>query len=144
MDCEKAKLKANSLIDNEIDEKDISPLISHLESCYRCRDEYIDLLLLQRKMHNSSAPTPKKEWFEWLPERIVRRGFSLFGKALFIGSYLLLMGYALYTLFASPAEGIFVKLMTGGAVAGLVVLFGISLSDRLSERKTDRYRDVMK
>ena len=42
MDCEEAKLKMNALIDNEIDEKDVPGLISHLESCYKCRDEYND------------------------------------------------------------------------------------------------------
>jgi hypothetical protein len=45
--CEQAKLEIQALLDNEIEEQQITPLISHLESCYGCRKEYITFLKLQ-------------------------------------------------------------------------------------------------
>ena len=50
MTCEQAKLQIQALRDNEIEEHQIAPLISHLESCYTCRNEYITFLKLQRKL----------------------------------------------------------------------------------------------
>jgi len=44
--CEQAKLQIQALLDNEIEEQQIAPLISHLESCYTCRNEYISVLRL--------------------------------------------------------------------------------------------------
>lgn len=144
MDCEEAKLKMNALIDNEIDEKDVPGLISHLESCYKCRDEYIELLKLQKKMKGVPIPQPNPEWFEDMPGRIFRKVWSLTGKILFIGSYILLLAYSLYNLFTSSDTDLFLKIVIGGVVLGLFVLFGISLSDRIRESKTDRYKGVMK
>ena len=64
MTCEQAKLQVQALLDNEIEEQQVTPLISHLESCYSCRNEYITFLKLQRKMAGISIPEPPKEWFE--------------------------------------------------------------------------------
>ena len=132
------------MIDNEIEEGDVAPMISHLESCYRCREEYIQLLNLQKKMKGASIPQPRKEWFEELPRRVLRRTTGLVGRIFFIGSYVLLLGYSLYHLFASQDADLFVKLVIGGTVAGFFVLLGVSISDRLRESKTDRYKGVMK
>ena len=144
MNCEEAKIKLNALIDNEIDEKDVAPMISHLESCYRCREEYVSLLNLQKKMKGMPIPMPEKEWFEDMPKRLFRKAGSIVGWIFFIGSYVLLLGYALYNLFASQDEGIFIKIVIGGIILGFFVLLGVTLSDRIRESKTDRYKDVMK
>jgi hypothetical protein len=144
MNCEEAKIKLNALIDSEIDEKDVAPMISHLESCYRCREEYVSLLNLQKKMKGLPMPMPEKEWFEELPRRLFRRAGSIVGWVFFIGSYALLLGYAFYNLFASQDESLFIKLVIGGIILGFFVLLGVTLSDRIRESKTDRYKDVMK
>ena len=144
MECKDAKIKASALIDNEIDEKDVPPLISHLESCYTCREEYMELLRLQRDFQRVDVPHPSKEWFETLPKKIIRKSFDTVGKFIFFASYLLLLGYGVYSLFAADNESLFVKLLVGGAVGGFLILFGVTVFDRLTERKTDKYRGVMK
>jgi len=144
MECEEAKLKLNALIDNEIEEGDVAPMISHLESCYRCREEYVQLLSLQKKMKGAPIPQPRKVWFEELPRRVLRRTTGMAGRIFFIGSYVLLLGYSLYHLFASQDADLFVKLVIAGTAVGFFVLLGVSISDRLRESKTDRYKGVMK
>jgi hypothetical protein len=144
MNCEEAKLKAQALIDNEIDEREVPSLISHLESCYVCRDEYIALLGLQKRFQNHGIPAPPPEWFESLPKKIARRTGSLVGKIFFYSSYALLLGYALYSLLSSKETGIPVKIALAGIVLGFVVLLGITIVDRITESKNDRYKGVIK
>jgi hypothetical protein len=144
MTCEEAKLQVQALLDNEIEEQQVTPLISHLESCYSCRNEYITFLKLQRKMAGISVPEPPKEWFETLPNKVLHRTSSMFGKILFFGSYALLFGYALFSLFKDRnTEGI-IKISIGGILIGFAVLLGITVANRIREIKDDRYKGVMK
>jgi len=142
--CEQAKLQIQALLDNEIEEQQIAPLISHLESCYACRNEYISFLKLQRKLAGIGIPEPPKEWFEKLPNKVLRRTSRIFGKVLFFGSYALLLGYALYSLLGDRNTENIVKIGVAGIAVGFLVLFGITVADRVRESKDDRYKGVMK
>jgi hypothetical protein len=142
--CDEMKLKAQALIDNELDEKEIPEVVNHLESCYRCRNDYITLLQLQKKLKGVSAPQPPREWFEELPGKVFRRSISLFGKILFFGSYAALFVYAMYTFFVDKGEELFFKITVGGIVVGVIVLLGVTISDRVRESRTDKYKGVMK
>jgi len=69
---------------------------------------------------------------------------SMFGKILFFGSYALLFGYALFSLFSDRnTEGI-IKIGIGGILLGFAVLLGITVANRIRESKDDRYKGVMK
>ena len=142
--CEQAKLQIQALLDNEIEEQQIAPLISHLESCYACRNEYISFLKLQRKLAGIGIPEPPKEWFEKLPNKVLRRTSRIFGKVLFFGSYALLLGYALYSLLGDRNTENIIKIGVAGIAVGFLVLFGITVADRVRESKDDRYKGVMK
>jgi predicted anti-sigma-YlaC factor YlaD len=144
MTCEQAKLQIQALLDNEIEEHQIAPLISHLESCYTCRNEYINFLKLQRKLAGIKIPEPPKEWFEQLPNKVLRRTSGIFGKVLFFGSYALLLGYALYSLLRDRNTQSIIKIGIGGIAVGFLVLLGITIADRVRESKNDRYKGVMK
>ena len=144
MNCNEAKLKVQALIDTEIDEPEIAPLISHLESCYACRNEYIALFKLQKRFKEYGLPEPGKEWFETLSKRFTRRGTGLMGRIFFFGSYALLLGYALYSLFLSKDTDLVLKIGIGGIVLGFLVLLGITIADRIVESKGDRYKGVLK
>ena len=144
MECNEATLKVQALVDNELPESEISVVVDHVQSCYRCRDEYIQLLKLQRKMKGLKYPEPGEEWFETLQKKPVRKFTSNFGQIVFIGSYFLLFAYAIFELFTDSSEGIFIKLVVGGIILGVVVLLGVTIADRTRESKTDRYREVMK
>ncbi len=144
MNCEQIKLQVQALTDNELDEKEIPRVIRHLESCYRCRNDYIELLALQKQMKVLSVPEPTKEWFEDLSKNIFRGFSSLFGKLLFFGSYILLLGYALFTFFSDSEGDLFVRILVGGIVLGFIVLLGVTIGDRVRESRTDKYKGVMK
>ena len=144
MECQEAKLKVQALIDNELPEQEIDRVIDHVQSCYRCREDYISLLKLQRKLKGLQYPEPPKEWFEKLQQKRARRFSSAFGLILFIGSYLVLLGYALYSMFSDSDEGLFIKIVIAGIIIGVLFLLGVTISDRVRESKTDKYKEVMK
>jgi hypothetical protein len=144
MECKDAKLKVQALIDNELPEENIDDVVDHIQSCYRCRADYISLLKLQRKMKGLQYPEPPKEWFEELQKKRGRRFTSGLGLILFVGSYLVLFGYALYSLFADSGEGLFIKIVIAGIIAGILFLLGVTIADRVRESKTDKYKEVMK
>jgi predicted anti-sigma-YlaC factor YlaD len=142
--CEQAKLQIQAFLDNEIEEQQVAPLISHLESCYTCRNEYISFLKLQQKLAGIGIPEPPKEWFEKLPNKVLRRTSRIFGKLLFFGSYALLLGYALHGLLSDRTTGSIIKIGVAGIAVGFFILLGITIADRVRESKDDRYRGVMK
>ncbi|MBN1685007.1 MAG: zf-HC2 domain-containing protein [Spirochaetales bacterium] len=144
MECRDAKLKVQALIDNELPQEEIDEVVDHIQSCYRCREDYVSLLKLQRKMKGLQYPEPPKEWFEELQKKRGRRLSSSLGLVLFLGSYLLLLGYALYSLFSDSGAGLFIKIVVGGIIAGMLFLLGVTIADRVRESKTDKYKEVMK
>lgn len=106
MRCDEARLKVHALSDRELPEEEISAVIDHVQSCYACRGDYVELLRLERKMDGLAYAEPSKEWFERLPRRVLRNVGSRVGRLLFIGSYLLLAAYAVYSLFADSRSPI--------------------------------------
>ncbi|MBI9102627.1 MAG: zf-HC2 domain-containing protein [Spirochaetales bacterium] len=144
MDCMEAQLKMQAVLDNELDEKEIPAVMTHMEGCYPCRQEYIEFLRLQRRLSGASPKEPPKEWFEQLEKQKFRKGFRRLGFFFFIGSYLLLLGYFLFQFFTDGTEALAVRILSGGILAGAAILIIITLSDRLKESRDDKYKGVMK
>ena len=144
MECTDAKLKVQALVDNELPENEIDQVVDHVQSCYNCRDDYVELLKLQRKMKGLNHPEPPKEWFENLSRKRGRRFSSGIGQILFIGSYVLLLAFALFSLFTDSDEGLFIKVIIGGIVLGILFILGVTIADRVRESKTDKYKGVVK
>ena len=144
MDCEEAKIKVQALVDNELEEREIPEVLHHIESCYSCRDEYIGLLTLQKKLKGVKFREPEEEWFEKRYKKAGRRAGSMIGQVFFIVSYIALLVFAFASLFRDPEVSLFLKLITGGVCLGIIVLFTVTVGDRIREKKTDRYGDVWK
>jgi len=143
-ECEEMKLKVQALADSELEEEQIPEVVHHIESCYKCRDEYIQFLTFQKKMEGIGVPEPSREWFEELKNRKFRKFSSLLGKILFFGSYLLLILYALYSFFIDGDGDLVLKILVGAVCTGVVILLGVTIADRVKESKTDKYKGVMK
>ena len=143
-DCDEMKLKVQALADNELEEDQISGVVNHIESCYRCREEYIQFLTLQKKMSGIGIPEPSKEWFEELAGRKFRRVTARLGRFLFFGSYLLLIVYLLYTFFSDSSAALLPRILVGAICAGVAILLGVTIADRVRESKTDKYKEVIK
>lgn len=144
MTCDEATFKIQALTDGELPESEIDEVMDHVQSCYRCRNEYIDFLKLQRKMRGLSVPEPAPEWFEKLARKTGRRVGISVGQMLFVGSYLALIGYAVFSLISDGAVGPFIKLAVGAMLVGVLALLGITISDRIRESRDDPYKGVMK
>lgn len=144
MECEEARLKAQALADNELDEKEIPEVLHHLESCYRCRNEYIGFVSLQKQLKGASYPRPGEEWFEERYKKRSRKAGSAIGQVFFIVSYIALIVFAVTEVFRDPEVSLFPRILTGGIILGIIVLFAVTLGDRIREKKTDRYGDVQK
>ena len=87
MECMEAQLKMQAILDNELDEAENPPgPWGHLESCYKCRDEYIDFSPASEASWPVQRPRdPSKEWFEELEGRKFRKGARRFRHGLIPG-----------------------------------------------------------
>ena len=144
MNCENAKYKIQALVDNELPEEEISEVLDHIQTCYKCRDIYIDFLTLQRKMKGLKSKEPSKEWFERTEKNFLYKSSSFIGKLLFFGSYILLLVFGIFSFFSDSATGVHIKLVVRGIIAGVLVLLAITLYDRFREGKEDKYKGVIK
>ena len=143
MNCEDARLKLQAIIDNELAENEIEKTMSHMESCYKCRNEYIGFLKLKKRV-SGAIPHQTDEWYDKAANRISRRLSTFTGNFLFLGSYLLLIVYLVLTLFQDKETGLVIKIGIIGIVFGFFVLLGITVVDRIREKKDDKYRGVIK
>ena len=144
MNNEDTKLKIQALIDNELPEAEIEPLLQHIESSYEYRREYVELKKLSRRLQGVQTPEPPEEWFVRVQRKLSRKVSSMLGKVLFIGSYVALIGYAIYQLFADSGEDVVIKILIGAIAVGFLTLLGVTIADRMAERKTDKYREVIR
>lgn len=144
MNSDELKLKIQALVDNELSESEIPEVLDAIESDYTLRKEYQEILQLQARMKGVDYPQPELEWFEKGLVNPARKGISLLGKVLFLGSYVLLLGYAVYSALVDQGEHLLVRISIGGITLGILVLLGITIGDRLRERKTDKYKGIIR
>lgn len=141
---EEIRMRIQALVDNELPEQEIEPVLDRIQGSYEYRREYADLLRLRRKLATGSAPPPPQEWIDRAERRISRRIARGTGVILFVGSYLGLLGYGLLTLFRTPDVPRPVSLLVAATAAGAVVLLGNAIADRVRERRTDKYREIVR
>ena len=144
MKCEEAKFKISALIDNELTEQDIQPFFEHLSVCISCRKEYMEQLELHKHLNNPAVPEPSQEWYQTFHKTVLRKITGIGGRIFFIGSYFLLIVYAVYRLFISSDTELLLKLIIGGISFGFILLLGVSIADRIRESKDDRYKGVIR
>ena len=142
MECDDAKLMIQALIDKELPEDKIEGVISHVESCYKCRKLYIDFLRLDKQLHSVSFKEPPKEWFENLSKRKGRMFFQRFGLFGLLFSNVILLAIVFMNVFFSAP--IFEKVLLSTVVGGILILLGVTISDKIHESKGDKYKGVMK
>ncbi|MFP4113108.1 MAG: hypothetical protein ACOC2Y_04700 [Spirochaetota bacterium] len=138
------RMKIQALVDNELPESEIEPTIEAIQGSYEYRTEYAELLRLKKRLGSGPAPRPSEDWLEKAERRISRRVSSGLGTLLFIGSYVVLLAYAIYTLFRDPEVPLIVSVLTVTGVVGFVVLLGNAIADRVRESRTDKYRGIIR
>lgn len=144
MNKEELKLKIQALVDNELSEEEIPDILRKIEGSYEMREDYITLLKLKKRLSGSHGPEPNREWFEQAAYRAGRRAVSWTGNLLFLGSYLALLGYALFSLLRMAEVALWEKISLAGIALGFIVLLSRAIADRIEESRTDKYKGVMK
>ncbi|HUX21768.1 MAG TPA: hypothetical protein VMW69_11060 [Spirochaetia bacterium] len=144
MNKEELTLKMQALVDNELAVEEIPRILSEIEGSYEMRDEYVTLLQLKKQLDGARLKEPDPEWFEVAARKASRRAFFWTGNLLFLGSYALLIGYALLSIFRAAETGTWVKICVAGVALGFIVLLFRAIADRIRESRNDKYKGVMK
>ncbi len=144
MTSEEIRLKIQALVDNELSEDEIPSVMSEIEGSYELREEYVSLLRLRKKMSGLSVPEPAAEWFEKLSRRKARTVTSFVGMIFFVGSYVLLVAFAVATLLREKNMEVWIKVGVIGIIVGVGIYLIMSILDRIRESKTDKYKEVMR
>ena len=137
-------MKIQALADNELPEQEIDAVLETIQGSYEYRSEYVELLKLKRRLGTGPAPRVSEEWLARAERRVSRRVSRSTGTLLFLGSYIVLFGYALFTLFRDPSLPLMVAVLVTVGVGGAVVLLTSAIADRVRERKTDKYREIIR
>jgi hypothetical protein len=138
------QLKIQALADNELPEEEIGQVLAAVQGSYEYREEYAELLRLKKRLSGVLSKGPGSDWVLAAERSITRKLFRGVGTVFFIGSYLALLGVAVATLFRDSDVPVYVSVLVGVGIAGLLVLLGTAIADRVRESKTDKYRGVIR
>ena len=141
---EEIQLRIQALADNELPEEEIAPVLEAIQGSYEYREQYADLLKLKRKLAGLAVKDPGPDWVMRAERRIGRRLFRGTGTLLFVFSYLALLGVGAVALFRDAEIPLYVAILVGIGLAGLLSLLAGAIADRVRERKTDKYRGVLR
>lgn len=144
LDANDIRIKIQALADNELPESEIGSVLEQIQGSHEYRKEYTDILRIKRQLAGEPIPQLSEEWIDRTERRIVRRLSKASGNVLFIGSYLALLGYAIFSLFRDSEVPIVVSILVGAGVVGFAVLLGNAILDRIRESREDRYKDVIR
>lgn len=148
MEHQKIKELISSCYDQELDEDQRVILEKHLEGCAECKREFEEMGKLEEVMNKMELKKPPKEVWQlyWASvyNRLERRiGWIL----LSIGAMILIFfgGYkAVEGIIHDPTTPLLLKLGILAFMAGIVVLLGSIIRERLFVRKRERYKEVEK
>ncbi len=145
--CKVLKLQIQALADGEIetfDDENLSNIFNHLSNCRECRSQYTATMRLKDTIKVKGDNPPPKEWFEQLEKKRSNKIMRRMGYFLVIIPYILLIGFGLNELFFNSGDNIIVKVSITTIIFGFLILFGITITGRIKELKTDKYKEIMK
>ena len=131
-------LKIQALADNELPEEEIQTVMTAIQGSHEYRAEYVEMLRLKKRLAGEAVPELTEEWVDKLERRITRRAGRFSGNLLFIGSYVVLLGYSVYSLFRDSDVPLLVSILVGAGIVGFLLLLGGAIVDRIRESRTDR------
>jgi hypothetical protein len=137
-------LKVQALVDNELPVEEIRPTLELVQADPNLQREYVELLRLKRRLGPGPSSLISDDWLERAERRVSRKLWRGVGLLFFVGSYVALAGYALYSVLASPSTPLLVSLLIGVGVVGFIFLLSSAIADRVRESKDDKYRGVMR
>ncbi len=136
-------IRVQALVDNELPAEHIDEVLARIASDRALSAEYAAQLKLKQKLRSGMSRVPD-EWLRNAERRVSRRITRGSGLALLIGSYALLLGYAIYSLFTDPGVPLIVAVLSGTLVLGVAFLLINAIADRVRESRTDRYKEIVR
>lgn len=144
MECDNEKYKIQALVDKELPENEINEVVSHIENCYKCREEYVEMLKLDKKLKGASFPEPEFDWYSAQRKKFLRGFLSFFSKLMMLFSFLTIFTWGIVQLLKDRNIQPILQIAVIGLVLGFGILIFVSLSDRKAEKKHDKYRSLKK
>jgi len=114
----------------------------HLEECAECRSAFEEMKALQRLTSEIQFTDPPEETMEALEKSLSVQAPRRFGWGLVIAGLLSWVIYLLVQVIRYPRWPSVPAILTGGVIAGFVLVFLSVLRQRWIERPHDRYRRV--
>ncbi|MFP4376119.1 MAG: anti-sigma factor family protein [Spirochaetales bacterium] len=136
--------QVQALVDNELPADEIRPVLDRIQADPALQREYVELLRLRQMLGPGPSSRVRDEWLERAERKVSRKLWRGAGLLFFVGSYVALVGYAIYSIVASPSTPLLVSLLIGVGVLGFVFLLSNAIADRVRESKDDKYRGVMR
>lgn len=142
--CAKVDELLSGYLDDELTQKDRQRVDIHLAGCKRCTARLAELDTVRvsvGKLGLEMNPEDRERWRKAMDNAFDRTARGI-GWILVVGAVLLLGGYAGYQFLLADLEPPLVKWAVVALYLGLGVLLLSVVRQRLSARKTDRYKDV--
>jgi hypothetical protein len=144
LNAQRIELRIQALADNELPEEEIPEVLEAIQGSYEYRKQYAEVLALKRRLAGLVVRDPGPDWVAAAEKRVARKLFRGTGTVFIIGSYLALLAVGLVSLFRDPDVPLYVSVLVGVGALGLFVLLGNAIADRVRERKTDKYRGILR
>ena len=136
-------IRVQALADNELPADQIDEVLDRIASDPALAAEYAAQLKLRQRLGTGLTRVPD-EWLRKAERRISRKITRGSGLVLLVGSYALLLGYAIYSLFSDPGVPLIVAVLSGTLVLGVAFLLINAIADRVRESRTDRYKEIVR
>ncbi|QEN03528.1 hypothetical protein EW093_02040 [Thiospirochaeta perfilievii] len=144
--CDKYKLKIGALADGELNLRDdeTSDFFLHLSSCSSCRNEYYDLLELNRRISITGEVKPPEDLFIEFEKKRSSKVIRTLGFILILVPYLTMIFVGIWDFINNSDEYLLMRVSTVGVLSGVVLLLIYTVIGRVKESKKDRYKEIVR
>ena len=140
--CDKTQELISGYIDHELNQQDRQRVRVHIESCDQCRAVYDDLLAIKQEMGNLQYPECEEAQLDKIMKEPVANGMAIVGWIILIIGFVGFMVWQLFTFYTEPSVPLWVKAGVFLIEAGVLLLLGSVLRQRIIALKTDKYKNV--
>ncbi len=144
MSCKRMEEDGMRYMDGEMSDEEKDRFLKHIEGCEECRNQIARFSELKRLTERVTIKDPIDIFWDGYWKSIYRRIERKTGWILFVLGAVLIAAYEIYRSVRNLGEFSFIK------TAGLVIILGVLLllvsviRERIHQRKSDRYRDVIR
>ncbi len=140
--CDKTQELISGYIDHELNQQDRQRVRVHIESCDQCRAVYDDLLAIKQEMGNLQYPECEEAQLDKIMKEPMANGMAIVGWVILIIGFVGFMVWQLFTFYTEPGIPTWAKIGVFLIEAGVLLLLGSVLRQRIIALKTDKYKNV--